>query len=148
MTARRRDVLCLQKGAQRFRRYERRLIDRTRAGDGSRLQIHHAGEAALRIDRRRAGEAELWRRVETLGVAMRRHARDRAAAGLGQRIGDADKREVITRAAVAREPHGQKVLRAVNAQQRDIVGLVGGDAFGMAKTRNCDGLAAVGDLQT
>ena len=111
------------------------------------LQIHHAGEAALRIDRRRAGETERRRRVETLRVAMRRRARDRAAAGLGQRIGDADKREIIARAAVAGERRGHKVLRAVNAQQREIVGLVVGDALGMAEARHRDGLAAVGDLR-
>ena len=80
-------------------------------------------------------------------ASMRRRACDRAATGLGQRIGDADKGEIIAGAAVAGERCRQQVLRAVNAQQRDIVGLVGGDAFGMAKTRDRDGLAAVGDLR-
>lgn len=147
MAAGGRDVLRLQKAAQGFDRYQRGLAGGSRTGDAGGLQIDHAGEAALPIDRRRAGEAGFRRRLEALRVPVRGRARYRGAAGLGQRIGDADEREIVARAAITGERRRHKTLRAVEAQEREIVGLVVGDAFGMAEARNGDGLAAVHHLR-
>ena len=87
---------------------------RRRAGDHRRLQHHHAGEAALRIERGGAGEAERRRGFERerVGDARLRGA-DRAAAALRLRIGDADQRHVAPCAAALAERRPASGSRAV-----------------------------------
>ena len=141
-----RRVSALQKSAQRFRPDQRRLTGGARAGDDGRLKStmpakRPCASTAAAPEKPSFGAGS---RPCALRCARTRH---RAVAGLRQRIGDADKGEIIAGAALAGERRGQKVSRAVKAQQREIVGLVRGDAFGMAKTRNGDGLAVVRDLR-
>ena len=72
-----RDVVRLEEIADRLDRHERRGRARRgrRAGDHRRLQHHHAGEAALRVERGGAGEAERRRRLERKRIARRAPSR-------------------------------------------------------------------------
>ena len=71
------------------------------------------------------------------------NVRHRGVPGLGQRIADTEERQGIALALAGERRRGE-IAGAVEAQQREIVGRVGGDAFGMAKARHDDGAAFLG----
>ena len=70
--------------------------------------------------------------------------RHRAAAGLGDRIGNSDQRHVAILGGDGRERYCGKVAGAVEPQQRHSGGRVGGDALGVAEAGHRDRPASVG----
>ena len=120
-------------------------------GHQHRLQQRDAGEPAVAIERRGAGETERRgrRQREIAAAADWRHrcldAADRGAAALVLRIGNAGEVDAVL-AGAAGEVQRLQSARAIDAQQREIVLLVLGDAVGIAKASDRDREAAVGDL--
>ena len=117
----------------------------------NRLQQRNAGKPAVAILRGRAGKAERRRgRQRDIAAAAKLGHRSldaghRGAAALVLRIGNACEVERGLRRGVGEIERFQPA-RAIDAQQREIVLLVVGDAIGIAKARNRDRQAAVGDL--
>src|SRR6202171_5835686 len=103
------------------------------------------------IERRRAGKAYRWRRRQReVGAAADLGDRGLDAArcntaALVLRIGNACEFDTVWRRAIPQAKRLQ-AARAINAQQREVVVLVLGDAIGIAVAGDRDRQAAVGDL--
>ena len=147
-------AIGLEKVAHRFGGHQHRLRRRYAIGEPgylNRLQQRDAGEPAVAILRGCAGKAERrgGRQCDIAAAAKlgdrSLDAGHRGAAALVLRIGNAGEVERRLGGDVGEIERFQPA-RAINAQQREIVLLVLGDAIGVAKTRNRDREAAVGDL--
>src|SRR5438046_247219 len=121
------------------------------ACDLNRLQQCDAGKSAVAVKRGRAGKTgrRRGRQRDIAAAAKLGHrsldAGHRGAAALVLRIGNACEVERRLRGGVGEIERFQPA-RAIDAQQREIVLLVLGDAIGIAKARDHDREAAVGDL--
>jgi len=110
----RRDILRRQEAEDGVGGNDRRLRQHrtaTRRGRGS--QVHHAGETALGVNGSGPGKTEPWRRLDALAAAAGSNTRHRRGAGLRERIGDAEKRQNITLAAVAPKRDRDEIAGAV-----------------------------------
>ena len=146
--------LALRKVAHRVCCHQHGLCRRRavrRAGHLHRLQQRDAGELAVAIERGRAGEANRRRRRQRHVIAAvelgdrRLDAADGRTAALVLRIGNSGQVERGFRGG-AGEIDRLQPARAVDAQQREVVLLVLGDAIRIAKACDRDREAAIGDL--
>ena len=104
----------------------------------------------LRVERGGAGKAGHRHRLAQFDRAAVGQPRldlgQLAAAVLLLRIGNADQRQVARLWRVARERQRRDLARAIDAQQRQPVVLVVGDAVGVAEAGGDDHLAALRQL--
>src|SRR5262249_41930343 len=101
-----------------------RRARRADGGDDGRLEHDPAGEVTLRVERGGAGKSELRRWLDRLALELRGRTRDRAAAALALRVGDADQHEVGTLRGVAGEGRRHEIRRAIDADEGEIGGIV------------------------
>ena len=121
------------------------------AGEHRMAHFHHADELPLRVERGGAGKSGHRHRLAQFDRAAVDEPRldlgQLAAAVLLFRIRNADQRQLARSGRIARQRQRRRLARPIDAQQREPVVLVVGDAVGVAQPGSDDHLAAFGEFQ-